>query len=112
MENYVQMSLDAYDKLMYDKIQKQEYTLILEDKITKLTCQLEIFKEEILNDNLLDYRIRNNELKVCTEINDWGYALDNSQRLLKLGFTIEEMNEFIKKKWEEIHSIKEEEENE
>lgn len=116
---YVKMSLDTYDTLKYKEMQmlknlesKQEYNTMLEDKITELTCQLEVFKEEILNKYLLDYRVRDYQLEDITDIGEWNYGLDNSQYLLKIGFTIDEMNEFITKKWNEFHQLKEEEENE
>lgn len=116
---YVKMSLDTYNTLKYQDMQilrnlesKQEYNTMLEDKITELTCQLEIFKEEILNKYLLDYRVRDYKLEDVTDIGEWNYGLDNSQYLLKIGFTIDEMNEFITKKWNEFHQPKEEEENE
>ena len=105
---YVKMSLDTYNTLKHNETQ----TLLLEDKITELTCQLEVFKEEILNKYLLDYRLKDYQLEDVTDIGEWNYGLDNSNYLLKIGFTIQEMNEFITKKWEEFHPIKEEEENE
>ena len=85
---------------------------MLEDKITELTCELEVFKEEILNRYLLDYRVRDYELEEVTDIGEWNYGLDNGKYLLKIGFTIDEVNEFITKKWNEFHQTKEEEENE
>ena len=116
---YVKMSLDTYNTLKYQDMQilrnlesEKEKSEMLADKITELTCQLEIFKEEILNKYLLDYRVRDYQLEDVTDIGEWNYGLDNSQYLLKIGFTIDEMNEFITKKWNEFHQPKEEEENE
>ena len=116
---YVHLSIEAYDGLK-EKINTlsrlcakgQEEKKEIEDKVTELTCQLEVFKEEILNNYLLDYRVRDYQLEDVTNISEWNYGLDNSNYLLKIGFTIEEMNEFITKKWEEFHPIKEEEDNE
>lgn len=113
---YVHLSIKTYDELnetinrlskLYgnEKEEKKE----IEDKVTELTCQLEVFKEEILNKYLLDYRVRDYQLEDITDIGGWNYGLDNSNHLLKMGFTIQEMNEFITKKWEEFHPIKEEE---
>lgn len=113
---YVHLSIKTYDELnetinrlskLYgnEKEEKKE----IEDKVTELTCQLEVFKEEILNKYLLDYRVRDYQLEDITDIGEWNYGLDNSNYLLKMGFTIQEMNEFITKKWEEFHPIKEEE---
>lgn len=115
MEEYVQMSLDTYNALICIKKtleSEQEKNEMLEDKITELTCELEVFKEEILNRYLLDYRVRDYELEEVTDIGEWNYGLDNGKYLLKIGFTIDEMNEFITKKWNEFHQLKEEEENE
>ena len=115
MEEYVQMSLDTYNALICIKKtleSEQEKNEMLEDKITELTCELEVFKEEILNRYLLDYRVRDYELEEVTDIGEWNYGLDNFKYLLKIGFTIDEMNEFITKKWNEFHQPKEEEENE
>ena len=116
---YVKMSLETYNYLnkqintlskLYAK--EQEEKKEIEDKVTELTCELEVFKEEILNRYLLDYRVRDYELEEVTDIGEWNYGLDNSKYLLKIGFTIDEMNEFITKKWNEFHQTKEEEENE
>ena len=116
---YVHLSIETYDCLnkqinalsrLYAK--EQEEKKEIEDKVTELTCQLEVFKEEILNKYLLDYRVRDYQLEDVTNIEEWNYGLDNSNYLLKIGFTIQEMNEFITKKWEEFHPLKEEEENE
>ena len=116
---YVKMSLETYNYLnkqintlskLYAK--EQEEKKEIEDKVTELTCELEVFKEEILNRYLLDYRVRDYELEEVTDIGQWNYGLDNFNHLLKIGFTIDEMNEFITKKWNEFHQTKEEEENE
>ena len=116
---YVKMSLETYNCLneqintlskLYAK--EQEEKKEIEDKVTELTCELEVFKEEILNRYLLDYRVRDYELEEVTDIGQWNYGLDNFNHLLKIGFTIDEMNEFITKKWNEFHQTKEEEENE
>lgn len=116
---YVHLSIKTYDELneTINRLSKlygneKESKKEIEDKVTELTCQLEVFKEEILNKYLLDYRVRDYQLEEVTDIGEWNYGLDNSNYLLKMGFTIQEMNEFITKKWEEFHPIKEEEENE
>ena len=116
---YVHLSIKTYDELneTINRLSKlygneKESKKEIEDKVTGLTCQLEVFKEEILNKYLLDYRVRDYQLEDVTNISEWNYGLDNSNYLLKIGFTIQEMNEFITKKWEEFHPLKEEEENE
>lgn len=116
---YVHLSIKTYDELneTINRLSKlygneKESKKEIEDKVTELTCQLEVFKEEILNKYLLDYRVRDYQLEEVTDIGEWNYGLDNSNYLLKMGFTIQEMNEFITKKWEEFHPLKEEEENE
>ena len=116
---YVHLSIKTYDELneTINRLSKlyrneKESKKGIEDKVTELTCQLEIFKEEILNKYLLDYRVRDYQLEDVTDIGEWNYGLDNSQYLLKIGFTIDEMNEFITKKWNKFHQPKEEEENE
>ena len=115
----VHLSIETYNKLKHGEMRMlkksesmQDHIAMLEDEITELTCQLEVFKEEILNKYLLDYRVRNYQLEDVTDIGELNYGLDNSNHLLKIGFTIQEMNKFITKKWEEFHPIKEEEENE
>lgn len=116
---YVHLSIETYNCLnkqintlsnLY--VKEQEEKKEIEDKVTELTCQLEVFKEEILNKYLLDYRVRDYELEDVTDIGEWNYGLDNCQYLLKIGFTIDEMNKFITKKWNEFHQPKDEEENE
>ena len=116
---YVHLSIKTYDELneTINRLSKlygneKESKKEIEDKVTELTCQLEVFKEEILNKYLLDYRVRNYQLEDVTNISEWNYGLDNSNYLLKIGFTIQEMNEFITNKWNEFHQPKEEEENE
>lgn len=116
---YVHLSIKTYDELneTINRLSKlygneKESKKEIEDKVTELTCQLEVFKEEILNKYLLDYRVRDYQLEEVTDIGEWNYGLDNSNYLLKIGFTIQEMNEFITKKWEEFHPLKEEEDNE
>ena len=115
----VHLSIETYNKLKHGEMRMlkktesmQDHIAMLEDEITELTCQLEVFKEEILNKYLLDYRVRNYQLEDVTDIGELNYGLDNSNHLLKIGFTIQVMNISITKKWEEFHPIKEEEENE
>lgn len=109
---YVHLSIETYNTMLKSYADEKEKKEQLEDKVTELMCQIELFKQNILNTELLEYRIKNYTLEDCTNKDGWEYALDNQNDLLKIGFTIQEMNEFITKKWEEFHSLKEEEENE
>ncbi len=116
---YVHLSVETYD-ILKSKIDllasryKDEVNANkeLEDKITELLCEIEILKQEILKSNINGYRLEAYTLEECLDFNGWNYAFTSNeeQKLLNLGFTHEELNQYIEDEWKKLNT--EEEENE
>ena len=116
---YVHLSVETYDTLksktdLLASRYKDEVNANkeLEDKITELLCEIEILKQEILKSNINGYRLGVYTLEECLDFNGWNYAFTSSeeQKLLNLGFTHEELNQYIEDEWKKLNT--EEEENE
>lgn len=116
---YVHLSLDSYDRLnrTINRLSKmlvdeKESKKEIEDKVTELTCQIEILKQEILKSNINGYRLGTYTLDECLDFKGFNYAFLSSEesKLLNLGFTHEELNQFIEDEWKKLNT--EEEENE
>ena len=77
-------------------------------KINYLTEKTEQYKKYILerNCNLLD--VENHLLEHFLDINSWTYGINYKDDLLKMGFTKQEMDEFIADKYEECVKEKKE----
>lgn len=115
---YVHLSLETYDCLnkqintlsnLY--VKEQEEKKEIEDKVTELTCEIEILKQEIMKSNINGYRLEAYTLEECLDFNGWNYAFTSSeeQKLLNLGFTHEELNQYIEEEWKKLNRIEEEE---
>lgn len=115
---YVHLSLETYDCLnkqintlsrlcAKEREEKKE----IEDKVTELTCQIEILKQEILKANINGYRLEAYTLEECLDFNGWNYAFttNEEQKLLNLGFTHEELNQYIEEEWKKLNRVEEEE---
>lgn len=115
---YVHLSLDSYNEFnrtinrlskMYkdEKESKKE----IEDKVTELTCEIEVLKQEILKVNINSYRLGTYTLEECLDFNGWNYAFisNDEQKLLNLGFTHEELNQYIEDEWKKLNCVEEEE---
>lgn len=113
---YVHLSLETYDCLnkqintvskLYrnEKESKKE----IEDKVTELTCEIEILKQEILKANINGYRLEAYTLEECLDFNGWNYAFttNEEQKLLNLGFTHEELNQYIEDEWKKLNRVEE-----
>ena len=115
---YVHISIETYDCLnkQINTLSKlcakgQEEKKEIEDKVTELTCEIEILKQEIMKSNINDYRLGAYTLEECLDFKGWNYAFisDDEQKLLNLGFTHEELNNFIKEEWKKLNRVEEEE---
>lgn len=115
---YVHLSLETYDCLnkrintlsrLYAKGQEEKNEI--EDKVTELTCKIEILKQEIMKSNINGYRLEAYTLEECLDFNGWNYAFTSNeeQKLLNLGFTHEELNQYIEEEWKKLNRVEEEE---
>ena len=115
---YVHISIETYDCLnkQINTLSKlcakgQEEKKEIEDKVTELTCEIEILKQEIMKSNINGYRLGAYTLEECLDFKGWNYAFSSNdeQKLLNLGFTHEELNNFIKEEWKKLNRVEEEE---
>lgn len=106
-QNTVIISVDKYERLLTDKYIAQEE---LRDARTKLN-KMNDLKAYILNNSLDKYNMRTYSLDKLTNINSFEFGIDNSDKLLELGFELDEMIEFIKFKYEEAHREEQENDN-
>lgn len=123
MEGFVQMSLKTYDSLKsnveYLKRElKEEQESHNEDvaqfkkEINDLAEKIEQYKQHILERNCKWLDVDTYSLEHYLDIDSWNYGINYRDELLALGFTIEEMDEFIVDKYEECLKEKEEDEDE
>lgn len=115
---YVHLSLETYDclnkrinTLCRLCAKGQEEKKEIEDKVTELTCEIEILKQEIMKSNINGYRLEVYTLEECLDFNGWNYAFttNEEQKLLNLGFTHEELNQYIEEEWKKLNRVEEEE---
>lgn len=115
---YVHLSIETYNCLnkqintlskLYAK--EQEEKKEIEDKVTELTCEIEILKQELMKSNINGYRLEAYTLEECLDFNGWNYAFTSNeeQKLLNLGFTREELNQYIEDEWKKLNCVQEEE---
>lgn len=115
---YVKISLETYNCLnkqintlskLYAK--EQEEKKEIEDKVTELTCEIEILRQEIMKSNINGYRLEAYTLEECLDFNGWNYAFTSNeeQKLLNLGFTREDLNQYIEEEWKKLNCVEEEE---
>lgn len=115
---YVKISLETYNCLnkqinTLSKLyaEEQEEKMEIEDKVTELTCEIEILRQEIMKSNINGYRLEAYTLEECLDFNGWNYAFtrNEEQKLLNLGFTHEELNQYIEEEWKKLNRVEEEE---
>lgn len=122
MEDFVQMSLKAYDSLKsnieYLKRElKKEREAHNEDvaqakkEINDLVEKIEQYKQHILEHNCKRLDVDTYSLEHYLNIDSWTYGMNYKDDLLNLGFTKQEMNEFIVDKYKELVKQKEEDED-
>lgn len=122
MEAYVQMPLKAYDELKSNneylkgalkKEQESHKGDVVRAKIeiNDLAEKIEQYKQYILERNcrILDVDIYS--LEHYLNEDSWNYGMNYKDELLSLGFTKQEMDEFIVDKYEEYVKEKEEDED-
>lgn len=119
MEAFVQMPLEIYDLLKQDKEhllrdikdeRESHYNDVAhaKEEINDLTEKLEQYKQYILGRNCEILCVDNHSLEYYLDINSWNYAIRYKDDLLKMGFTKQEMDEFISNKYEECVKEKKE----
>lgn len=119
MEGFVQMSLKTYDSLKsnveYLKgALKKEQESHSEDvtqakkEINDLVEKIEQYKQYILECRCRWIDVENYSLEHYLSTDSWNYGMNCKDELLKLGFTKQEMDEFIVDKYEEYLKEKEE----
>lgn len=119
MENFVQISLETYDSLKsfieyLKRTLKEERELRSKDcirgqkKINYLTEKTEQYKQYILERNCKMINVESYSLEHYLDINSWTYGINHKDDLLKMGFTKQEMDEFIADKYEECVKEKKE----
>ncbi|MGO5329684.1 hypothetical protein ACTQV6_04260 [Holdemanella porci] len=120
MKEFVQMSLETYDLLKYNneylkRKLKEEKELHNEDiaKAEKekkdLVDKIEQYKQFILKCNCKYLNVDGYSLEQYLDIDSWTYGMNYKDELLNLGFTKQDMDEFIAYKYKEY--LKEKEEN-
>ena len=120
MEAFVQMSLETYDvlksnneylkeALKYEREQHNEDVTQAKKEINDLEEKIERYKQHILERNCRLLDVDTYSLENYLDTDSWNYGMNCKDELLKLGFTKQEMDEFIANKYEEC--LKEKEEN-
>ena len=119
MEAFVQMPLEKYDSLksvneyLKEKL-KEEQESHSEDvtqakkEINDLVEKIEQYKQYILECRCRWLDVENYSLEHYLSTDSWNYGMNCKDELLKLGFTKQEMDEFIVDKYEEYLKEKEE----
>lgn len=122
MESFVQMSLREYDILKFNSENlkrelKEEQESHNEDvaqakkEINDLVEKIEQYKQHILERNCRILDVDRYSLEHYLNEDSWNYGMDYKDELLSLGFTKQEMDEFIVDKYEEYVKEKEEDED-
>ena len=122
MEDFVQMSLKAYDLLKSNndylkRKLKEEQELHSEEvaqakkEINDLAEKIDQYKKYILKCRCRFIDVDNYSLEQYLDIDSWIYGMNYKNELLSLGITKQEMDEFIVDKYEEYVKEKEEDEN-
>lgn len=121
MEAFVQMPLEKYDslksvneylkgKLKEEQESHSEDVAQAKKEINDLAEKIEQYKQYILECRCRWMDVDNYSLEHYLSTDSWNYGMNCKEELLKLGFTKQEMDEFIVDKYEQ--SVKEKEEDE
>lgn len=122
MEAFVQMSLETYDllksnneylkrKLKEEQESHSEDVAQAKKEINDLAEKIDQYKKYILRCRLKYLDVENYSLEQYLDIDSWTYGMNYKDELLSLGFTKQEMDEFIVDKYEEYVKEKEEDED-
>lgn len=123
MEEFVQMSLETYDslkgnneclkrKLKEEQESHSEDVAQAKKEINDLEEKIEQYKQYILECRCKSMEVDTYSLEHYLNEDSWNYGMYYKDELLKLGFTKQEMDEFIVDKYEEYVKDKEEDEDE
>lgn len=118
MEDFVQMSLKAYDllksnneylkrKLKEEQESHSEDVAQVKKEINDLAEKIDQYKHYILELNCRFLDVENYSLERYLDIDSWNYGMNYKDDLLNLGFTKQEMDGFIADKYEECVKDKE-----
>ncbi len=119
MEAFVQMPLEKYDslksvneylkgKLKEEQESHSEDVTQAKKEINDLVEKIEQYKQYILECRCRWLDVENYSLEHYLSTDSWNYGMNCKDELLKLGFTKQEMDEFIVDKYEEYLKEKEE----
>ena len=119
MEEFVQMSLKTYDSLKSnveylkgalkkEKESHSEDVAQAKKEINDLAEKIDQYKQHILESNCKSLNVEVYSLEQYLNIDSWTYGMNYKDELLSLGFTKQEMDEFIVDKYEEYVKEKEE----
>lgn len=119
MEGFVQMSLKTYDSLksnveyLKGELKKEqeshnEDVAQAKKEINDLAEKIEQYKQHILERNCRFLDVENYSLEHYLSTDSWNYGMNYKDELLSLGFTKQEMDEFILDRYEELVKQKEE----
>ena len=122
MEDFVQMSLKAYDllksnneylkrKLKEEQESHSEEVAQAKKEINDLAEKIDQYKKYILKCRCRFIDVDNYSLEQYLDIDSWIYGMNYKNELLSLGITKQEMDEFIVDKYEEYVKEKEEDED-
>lgn len=123
MESFVQMSLREYDILKFGsenlkrelKEEQESHNgdvAQAKKEINDLVEKIEQYKKYIMEYRCKWLDVENYSLEQYLDIDSWNYGMNYKDELLNLGFTKQEMDEFICGKYEEYAKEKEEDEDE
>lgn len=123
MKEFVQMSLETYDslksnneclerKLKNEQESHNEDVAQAKKEINDLVEKIEQYKKYILECRCKWLDVENDSLEHYLDTDPWNYGMNCKDELLSLGFTKQEMDEFIVDKYEEYVKEKEEDEDE
>lgn len=123
MKEFVQMSLETYDalkrnneclerKLKKEKESHSEDVAQAKKEINDLAEKIEQYKQHVLEHDCKFLNIEVYSLEQYLNIYSWTYGMNYKDELLSLGITKQEMDGFIRDRYEELVKQKEEDENE
>jgi glutaredoxin 2 len=118
MEAFVQMPLETYDvlksnneylkeSLKYEREQHSEDFAQAKKEINDLVEKIEQYKQLILKFNCKYLNVDEYSLEQYLDIDSWTYGMNYKDELLNIGFTKQEMDEFIANKYEQYLKEKE-----
>ena len=118
MEAFVQMPLETYDvlknnneylkrRLKEEQESHSEDIAQINEAMNDLRSKIEQYKQLILKFNCKYLNVDEYSLEQYLDIDSWTYGMNYKDELLNIGFTKQEMDEFIAKKYEQYLKEKE-----